>query len=41
MEIAKHFDHNIVIAKYGPSDNPQEYAVECEDCFEVIVWEEA
>ena len=41
MEIAKHFDHDIVIAEYGDSDNTYEYAIECETCFEVIVWEEA
>jgi hypothetical protein len=41
MELDRHFSHDIVIARYGPSDEPVEYAVECETCFEVIVWEEA
>lgn len=41
MELDRHFDHDIVIARYGPSDEPLEYAVECETCFEVIVWEAA
>lgn len=41
MELDRHFNHDIVIARYGPSDEPVEYAVECETCFEVIVWEEA
>jgi len=42
MELERHFDHNIVIAKYHNLDGePVEYAVECEDCFEVIVWQEA
>ena len=34
-KIAPHFGHNIVIACYG-NDTPVNYAVECEDCFEVI-----
>lgn len=39
--IAPHFNHNIVIAKYSGLDGePVNYAVECEDCFEVIVDEE-
>ena len=41
MNLAEHFDHDIVIARYGPTDKPIEYAVECETCFEVIVWQEA
>lgn len=41
MNLADHFDHDIVIARYGYSDNPIEYAVECETCFEVIVSQEA
>ena len=41
MELDRHFNHDIVIARYGPSDEPVEYAVECETCFEVIVWEAA
>jgi hypothetical protein len=42
MNLANHFDHDIVIARYSGLDNqPVEYAVECETCFEVIVWQEA
>lgn len=37
--IEPHFGHHIVIARYGLPDNPVEYAVECEDCFEVIYFE--
>jgi hypothetical protein len=40
-ELDKHFGHNIVIAKYSGLDNePVNYSVECETCFEVIVDEE-
>jgi hypothetical protein len=35
-KIAPHFGHNIVIACYGLPNEPVNYAVECEDCFEVI-----
>ena len=39
---ARHFDHNIVIARYhGLDDEPISYSVECEDCFEVIIDDEA
>jgi hypothetical protein len=42
MELERHFNHDIVIAKYSAMDDePIEYAVECETCFEVIVWEKA
>lgn len=41
MNLADHFDHDIVIARYGDSNQPIEYAVECETCFEVIVWQDA
>jgi hypothetical protein len=42
MELANHFDHDIVIAKYsGLAGEPIEYAVECNDCFEVITWQQA
>jgi hypothetical protein len=38
MELAKHFDHDIVIAKYtGLDGEPVDYSVECEDCHEVII----
>jgi hypothetical protein len=38
----KHFDHDIVIAKYsGLDDEPVNYSVECEDCYEVIIDGEA
>ena len=35
-KIANHFGHRIVIARYGLANEPVNYAVECEDCFEVI-----
>jgi hypothetical protein len=39
---ARHFDHDIVIAKYtGLDDTPVNYSVECEDCHEVIIDDEA
>ena len=39
---ARHFDHNIVIARYhGLDDEPINYSVECEDCYEVIIDDEA
>ena len=38
MELERHFNHSIVIARYsGLDDEPVNYAVECEDCFEVII----
>ncbi len=41
MEIAKHFDHDIVIARYSGLDGePVNYAVECETCHEIITDEE-
>jgi hypothetical protein len=39
VEIVRHFGHHIVVARYGLPDEPVEYAVECEDCFEVICFE--
>ncbi len=43
MEISKHYGHEIVVARYtDPStDTPVNYSVECMDCYEVIVDEEA
>jgi hypothetical protein len=40
MELDKHFDHRIVIAKYYDEHGPVNYSVECEDCFEVIIDED-
>lgn len=41
MELYRHFDHDIVIAKYsGKDDEPVNYSVECETCNEVIVDED-
>lgn len=38
----RHFNHDIVIAKYtGLDDEPVNYSVECEDCHEVIIDDEA
>jgi hypothetical protein len=37
MDLERHFDHDIVIAKYSGLDGePVNYSVECETCFEVI-----
>ncbi len=41
MELEKHFDHDIVIAKYTDGIVEPSYAVECETCFEVIIDDEA
>lgn len=42
MNLAEHFDHDIVIAKYyGLDGEPVNYAIECEECFEVIIDSEA
>ena len=39
---ARHFDHDIVIARYtGLDGTPVNYSVECEDCHEVIIDDEA
>lgn len=41
MELERHFNHDIVIARYsGLDDEPVNYAVECETCNEVIIDEE-
>jgi hypothetical protein len=41
MEIAKHYGHKVVVARYSDLENVfVNYSVECEDCFEVIVDEE-
>ena len=38
MELERHFNHDIVIARYsGLDDEPVNYAVECETCYEVII----
>ena len=38
LELERHFNHSIVIAKYsGLDDEPVNYSIECEDCFEVII----
>jgi hypothetical protein len=42
MNLAEHFDHNVVIARYHNLDGePVEYSVDCEDCHETIIWQEA
>jgi hypothetical protein len=41
MEIRKHYGHEVVVAQYSDNDGtPMNYAVECIDCWEVIVDEE-
>jgi hypothetical protein len=40
MNLAEHFDHDIVIAKYTDGISEPSYAVECETCFEVIIDDE-
>ena len=38
MELERHFNHDIVIAKYSGLDGePIEYSIECETCHEVII----
>jgi hypothetical protein len=37
MDLAEHFDHDIVIAKYSSWEKPTDYALECETCEEVII----
>jgi len=37
MELEKHYNHNIEIARYGDFA----YAIECVDCYEVITDDEA
>lgn len=39
-EIAQHLGHEIVIAKYGYSDDTQHHTIECRDCMEIIIEEE-
>ena len=41
LELERHFNHSIVIARYsGLMGEPVNYSIECEDCFEVIIDEE-
>jgi hypothetical protein len=40
--IRRHFGHEIVIAKYGDDEGyAYNYSVECVECYEVIIDEEA
>lgn len=41
LELDRHFDHDIVIAKYSDEHGPVNYAVECITCYEVIIDDEA
>lgn len=42
MELERHFNHDIVIARYTTvAGEPVNYSVECEDCHEVIIDDEA
>ena len=36
-KLLKHRGHNVVIASYGDSNNPQNVCLECEDCNEIIL----
>jgi hypothetical protein len=40
MNLAEHFDHDIVIAKYTDGIVEPSYAVECDTCNEVIIDDE-
>ena len=35
-ELVKHKDHDVVIAWYGDKEDPDNIAIECEDCNEVL-----
>ena len=35
-ELVSHFGHSIVVVTYG-QDSPVNVAIECEDCFEVLL----
>lgn len=36
-ELKQHFGHNIVIACYGEKKDPENVAIECETCSEVLL----
>ena len=38
--MSRHYDHNVVVARYTDGVVEPVYAIECEDCFEVIFGEE-
>lgn len=40
QKIRAHWGHKIEIAIYGPADDPVNAAVECLDCYEVVVDED-
>lgn len=41
MKIQQHYGHEIVVAQYAtPEGKPVNFAIECMDCFEVLVDEE-
>jgi len=40
--IRRHYGHEVVVARYtDEKDEPHNYSVECIDCWEVIIDEEA
>lgn len=36
-ELLDHAGHSIVIATYGDEDDPENVAIECVDCYEVLL----
>ena len=36
-KMLKHVGHKIVVAYYGEMPKPQNIAIECEDCHEVLI----
>ena len=36
-KLLKHVGHNIVVAYYGEMPKPENIAIECEDCHEVLI----
>lgn len=40
MDIARHYGHEITIAVYMDGARPVNYAIECQECYEVIADQE-
>lgn len=36
-DLKRHIGHKVVVSCYGDRDDPQNVAVECETCYEIIM----
>lgn len=35
-ELLNHYGHDVVVVIYGDPDDPENVAVECKDCYQVL-----